>query len=225
MEDEELQTLDDSLDEAELQAIEDSLDEETLRAMEEALAEVEAEANREKSDDELLARYIKDVTLAEELAALADLKAAPPEGVTPERVTEILAHPEESPFFETIKSIRGKKDVYYYDSANMTDHFAKIQSIMQEKDILESIASAARHDCKIYPRPVKVTAMMDSPYFFTKGEIFGALEAMKQTEEYQDIDTVTASNGKICIYSSKYMSKKYAQALCEEMEVEWINHL
>lgn len=225
MDDEELQTLDDGLNEAELQAIEDSLDEETLRAMEEALNEVEAEANREKSDDELVASYIKDITLAEELAALADLKAAPPEGVAPERLTEILAHPEESPFFETIKSIQGKKDVYYYDSANMTDHFAKIQSIMQDKDILASIASAARHDCKIYPRPVKLTAMMDSPYFFTKGEISGALERMKQTEEYQDIDTVTASNGKVCIYSSKYMSKKYAQALCEEMEVEWINHL
>lgn len=225
MDDEELEMLDDDLDDAELQAIADSLDEETLRAMEEALQEVEAENNRVKSDDELLASYIKEVTLAEELAAFKDLTQTPPEGVTPERAAEILAKPEESPFFESIRSVKGKKDVYYYDSDNMTEHFAKIQSIMQEKDILESIASAARHDCKIYPRPVKMTAMMDSPYFFTKGEIFAALEGMKQTEEYQDIDTVTASNGKICIYSSKYMSKKYAQALCEEMEVEWVNHL
>lgn len=44
---------------------------------------------------------------------------------------------------------------------------------------------------------------------------------MKLDNRYSDIGTVTASNGGVCLYSSEYMSEKYAQALCEEIEVEW----
>ncbi len=209
----------------ELESFESQLDPETLKAMEDALNAVEAERNRVKTDDELLAKYIKDVTLAEKLVEYDDVLQNPPEGVTKERVQEILAHPEASEFFATIKTVKGAKETYYYDGEHMTDHYAVVQASLQDKNILAAIAAAARHDCKIYPRPVKMTAMMDSPYCYTEDEVMGALARMRETEEYQDIGTVTASNGKICIYSSQYMSKKYAQALCEEMEVEWINHL
>ena len=222
---EELDELEELTEDAEMDDFAASLDPETLAAMEAALDAAEAEHNRVKTDDELLARYIEDVTLSEELAPLSEMLANPPEGVTPERVKEILAAPEASAFFAAIRMVQSEKDTYYYDSQNMTDHFAHVQMTLQDKDIMAAIASAVRHDCQLYPRPVPVSALVDMPYCYTPEEVESALAKMKHLEAYQDIDTVTASNGKVDIYSSKYMSKKYARALCEEAEVEWIEHL
>ena len=225
---EELEEVDELEELSEDQELEDfaaGLDPETLAAMEAALDAAEAEHNRVKTDDEILARYIEDVTLSEELASLSEMLKNPPEGLTADRVKEILAATESSTFFAAIHMVKSKKDTYYYDSENMTDHFARVQMTLQDKDIMAAIAAAVRHDCQLYPRPVPVSSLMDMPYCYTQDEITSALNKMKSTEEYKDIDTVTASNGKVDIYSSKYMSKKYARALCEEIEVEWIEHL
>lgn len=209
----------------ELEAIENSLSEETLKAMEEALEKVEAEKNREHTESEIIAKYITDTTRKEKLVTYSSITLNPPEGVSRESVKEILKNIKENEFFSTIAVIKCKKNTYYYDTQYMTDRYATVQSLIEEKDILSTIAAAVRHDCKTYPRPLRMVVLLNSPYYYSEDEILGALARMKLSEDYNDIDTVTASNGKMCIYSSLYMSKKYAKAICEQMEVEWVKNL
>ncbi len=213
------------MNDKELEAIENGLSEETLKAMEEALDAAEKEKNRKFTEEELMAKHINEVTHSEKLVAYSVVTLSPPEGVSKERAREILKNIGNDDALASIKSIKGSKDIYYYDSDIMTDRFAEVQSLIQDKNILETIASAVRHDCKVYPRPLRMKVLLDSPYFYSEDEILGALARMKLSEDYSDIDTVSASNGKICIYSTLYMSKKYAKALCEEMEVEWMRNL
>ena len=213
------------MNEKELEIFESNLDEETLKAMEEALNAVEEDSNREKSEEELLARFIQKTTREEKLVALNAVALAPPEGVSRENVKKILRNMENSEFFADIKSVKGIKDTYFYDTNKMTDHFAVVQASIQDKNILSAIANAVRHDCKTYPRPVSMKSLKENPYFYSDDEILGAIARMKFDENYKDIDVVTASNGNMCFYSSLYMSKVYAQALCEQIEVEWVNCL
>ncbi|MEG0541334.1 MAG: hypothetical protein RR461_11565, partial [Angelakisella sp.] len=181
----------------------------------------EAEKTKEVSPGELLAKHIREQTKREKVVAFSVVTLSVPDGLTREQVRNLLKDPASDPAMASIAVIKGSKDIYFYDQELMTERFATVQSLIEDKDILATVASAARHECKVYPRPLRVQSLMDSPYFYSEDEVLGALARMKITDTYEDIDTVTASNGKMCIYSSLYMSKKYAQALCEQLEVEW----
>lgn len=213
----------DEQEKAELEAIEAAMDPEIIAAMDAALEKVEAD--RQKAEDAspgaLLAEYITEQSQQERVVPRSVVTLSPPQGVTREQVKELLADSSADKAMLSVALVKGSKDVYYYDSQLMTERFATVQSLIEDKDILATVAAAARHDCKLYPRPLRVRVLTDSPYFFSEDEVLGALARMNGREDYADIDIVTASNGKLCIYSTTFMSKKYAQALCEEMEVTW----
>lgn len=210
-------------EEQELREIEAALDPEIVAAMDAALAQVEVEQQQAQSASPgaILARYIRDLSAQERVVAFSAVTLCPPEGLTREQVRELLANSATDDAMLSIALVKGSKDVYYYDSGLMTQRFATVQSLIEDKDILATVAAAARHDCKVYPRPLRVQVLLGGPYFYSEDEVLGALARMNGREEYADIATVAASNGKLCIYSTTFMSKKYAQALCEEMEVTW----
>lgn len=203
-----------------LKKIEEHMDAETLEAIDKALDEVEKEQTSTLTPSQILADYIRKINATEKLVCFSKIKLQPPEGLTKEKIVEIVSNLEQDAALNGIKKIDGKKDIYLYDSKMWTERFAAVQALLEDKDILATIAATARHDCKVYPRPLRTIALMDSPYFYTKDEILGAIARLKLEEGYEDIDTVKASNGNICIYSSEFMSKKYAQSLCEYLEVE-----
>lgn len=212
----------DEQEKAELAAIEAALSPDIIAAMDAALDKVEAEQRDESpTPGSLLAKHIEEQSRQERVTAYSAVTLSPPEGVTREEARELLADIANNSTMLSIALVKGNKDVYYYDSGLMTERFATVQSLIEDKDILATVAAAARHDCKLYPRPTRMVSLMGSPYFYSEDEVLGALARMNGREDYADIATVTASNGKICIYSETYMSKKYAQALCEEMEVTW----
>lgn len=212
--------MDKDLKEQELDALEQQLDEETLKAIEEALDAEEQKRSKEPTKGEVLANYILEESKVGKVVAYSVISLSPPEGLEKNEVKELLADTTADVALASIGMVAGKKDRYYYNTDHMTERFATVQSLIEDKDILATVAAAARHDCRVYPRPVRVLSLMDSPYFYSGDEILGAIARMKGIPEYEDIDTVTASNGNMCIYSSQYMSKKYANALCEEIEVE-----
>lgn len=213
----------DEQEKAELAAIEASLSPDIIAAMDAALDKVEAEQQQDDnaSPGSLLAKYIEEQSKQERVTARSAVTLSPPEGVTREQAKALLTDLSADSAMLSVALVKGSKDVYYYDSGLMTQRFATVQSLIEDKDILATVAATARHDCKLYPRPTRMVSLMDSPYFYSEDEVLGALARMNGREDYGDIATVTASNGKICIYSETYMSKKYAQALCEEMEVTW----
>lgn len=121
---------------------------------------------------------------------------------------------------ERIAMTRGAKDRYYYDASIMTAEYARLDALLEDKDILKTIASVTRSDCKLYPRPTEFSKMMGYPFRFSLDEVEGAAARMQLHDEYQDIGVVQASNGAKAFYSSQHIKEGYARSLLEASEVE-----
>lgn len=191
-------------------------EEETLSP--EELARLEAQ---EKLDT--FVNYIYHQTSKSKVMGEKALKLTPPDGLTQQEVADFLQQiqgDEKAEELQDIKIIEGKKDRYYYDCSIMTLHYAKIDAMLEDKDILHTIAQITRSDSKLYPRPTQFKKLRNTPFRFSQDEILGAVARMKMEEGYEDIDVVTASNGEKATFSTTYLSKKYAQALIESIEVE-----
>ncbi len=205
--------------EEELAGYEAALSPYVLAAFEEAMDKVEAERNREKSAEELLYKHICAINKRESLVVRNEILMHPPEGVTREEAQYLLDNRGDYEDLGKIEEIKGQKGTYYYNGVMWTTRFATVQALLLDKDILATIATIVRTDCKRYPRPTRVAVFMGAPYFFSEDEILGALARMKFEEGYSDIDTVTTSNGKKSIYSTLHMSERYAKVLAEDLEV------
>ena len=182
----------------------------------------ETPAPPEESPAQRLAAAIWRTTADSHVTPLKRLKLSPPEGVTAEEAAALLlavGTPEADPALEKIAFIRGKKDLYFYETTLMTAHFAELDSLIMDKDILRTIATVTRSDCRLYPRPTQFSKLRAYPFYYSEDEILGAAARMKDSEEYADIGVVTASNGGKGFYSSQVISKQYAQALIEFAEV------
>lgn len=210
------------LDQNESEELIKNLDIKTIEAFEEAMEKVAEEYERERSNPEILREYIQGQNSREQLVSINKITNEEIEELELEKeeIKEILNNFENYQELEGVEIIKREKDSYLYDTSLWTRQYALTAVILEEGNILEAIAERTRKDCKIYPRPVQVTALKLPPYAYTDDEIYGALEKMKADQNYSDIDTVTASNGGICIYSKDHMSEKYAKSLCEEIEVE-----
>lgn len=187
---------------------------------------VEAAPQEEvKTPGQLLLEHIRDITAQSQVAALGAMLLHPPADLTREQVTELLADPLTDEALADVAFVPGKRDKYYYFKPYMTEHYAAYTAVpLAEKDVLETIAKTVRYNCKRYPRPTSYRQLKDSPYFFSEDVILGAAARMQLDERYQDIRTVTASNGCPCFYSSDIMSERYARSLAEMSEVERYAH-
>ncbi len=211
-------------EELELEKIKATIPKETMLAFEEALEKVEAEMNRKKSQAEILMNYINSENKKSLVASHSLLLLKPPTGLKKEEILSLIKEKSNYPELSDLVAIKTEQNLFYYNDKMLSERFATVQSLIQSKDILATIASTVRHDCKTYPRPTPLTSFTSFPYFYSKDEVLGAIARMSNADEYKDIDTVTASNGNLCIFSSLHMSKKYANALAEWEEVERRNN-
>lgn len=212
------------LDESEKEYLVENLDMKTIQAFEQGLESAEEELTRPKEDTELILDYISDKNLKEDLASYSEMIENPPQGLESNQVEEILSNIEKYEDLNIIHWIDRDDKTYYFNSYLMTGQFASTAVLLKENDVLEIIASRTRRDCKTYPRPLQVSALNNPPYNYSKDQVLQAIDQMENDDKYQDIKTVEASNGGVCIYSDDHMSEKYAKALCEEIEVNWIRH-
>ncbi len=184
---------------------------------------VPVEVTEENIGAQVLYSHLRTRTIAWKTTGLKDLTMHRPEGLDKEALTALVALigtekcPEE---LKAIGSIKGRKDTYYYEKTLMTPQYADIDVLVQEKDILRTIASVTRNDSALYPIPTLFSKLMDVPFKMTMDEILGAASRMKFEEQYADIGVVTASNGGKGFYSSQSLTEKYAQSLIEWYEVE-----
>lgn len=117
-----------------------------------------------------------------------------------------------------IKSVKGNKDIYFYSSQNMSDNYAMIASLVEEKDLVETLASMTRFNCKTYPVPTPLVYFERSPYLATPAQLDRALSVMSQNESYSDIKVFENSKKLKYLYSEELMSERYAKALAEDEE-------
>lgn len=166
----------------------------------------------ERKPAELLAEYIRNRSAAAQLTPKKPLAEEEPQ--LEEMLTEM--HAEES--CQDIVSVEGKKDEYFYSNENMANNYAMIAMLVLEKDLPRTIAHMVRFNCKTYPSPTPLYYFMRSPYSYTKTQLDQALRMIQKDPQTADIQTVTAFNGVLYMYSDKIMSQKYAKVLADDGE-------
>lgn len=185
--------------------------------------ELTHEQQAEQAAAALLAQTVYDRTAQNLVAPRKWLLKQQPQELEAGLFQKLLREVDEENPREELKNlalIKGKKDSYYYDASIMTPEFAKVQALIEDKDMLATIAEVTRRDCELYPRPAPFSKFAGYPFRFSMDELEGAAARMQLSEEYRDIGVVKASNGASAFYSSKSMSMVYARSLFEEIEVE-----
>lgn len=170
-----------------------------------------------------LYKFLRARTIESKTTSKKQLTMAPPESISREEMSALLAMlgTEQSPAeLADIAWINGRKDIFYYEKTLMTVQYAELDAMIQEKDLLHTIATVTRSDCKLYPMPTQFSKLKDVPFRMSEDELLGAAARMMFEPEYEDIKVCTASNGGKAFYSTKYLTPGYAQSLIEWEEVE-----
>lgn len=171
--------------------------------------EYEEPVEEEKSKEDLLWEYISMRSLGSLLTSRKDLEED-------EELDETLEKMYEK--YSDIATIEGQKDLYYYSTSNMSDNYAMIAMLVEEKDLARIISEMVRWNAKTYPCPTPIYYFQNSPYNYSMDQIDMALEKIKSIEDYKDIESLTTKNNKLYLYSTLHMSRKYANALAESTE-------
>jgi len=121
--------------------------------------------------------------------------------------------------YSDIAELKGKESRYFYSKKEMTEIYAKLIYRIEEKDILNMVADRIRTDSKRYPKTTNSNVFLNEPYNLKKDELAEIYRQLKTTDDYKDIKESIASNGVVCVYSEKFLSQTYADALTELEEV------
>ncbi|HHY59445.1 MAG TPA: hypothetical protein GX504_02410 [Clostridia bacterium] len=166
----------------------------------------------EKTRAQLLADFIRERSMGAQLTSKKLLAGEE------ENLEELLQAVKEDESCSDIVSVKGDKDEYFYSNRYMSDNFAMIAALVEEKNLPKTIAHMVRWNCKTYPTPTPLRYFMASPYYYTEPQINRALDVIKQREEYRDIQEITTGNNVRYLYSTLHMSERYARALAEQAE-------
>ena len=69
----------------------------------------------------------------------------------------------------TSLSRAGAKDTYYYSSANMSDNYAMIAQLIEDKDLCVMVAEMVRFNARVYPSATPLQYFRRSPYGLDAG--------------------------------------------------------
>lgn len=170
------------------------------------------EEEEEKPKYLLLADFIRKRSMG---SLLTSRKSLLEEDQTIEETIEIMAAEEDT---QDIVSIHSDKDIYYYSTEHMSDNYAMIAMLVEEKDLSRTIAEMVRWNCKTYPCPTPIYYFHKKPYSCADDEIDIALTHLTKDEKYKDIGELYTGNNVRYFYSTLHMTEKYAKALAESTE-------
>ncbi|GAA4653876.1 hypothetical protein GCM10023142_10140 [Anaerocolumna aminovalerica] len=176
---------------------------------------VEPEDQNEAENEEMteamkLADYIRLRSAAGNLTKYASLKKEI------EEVDQILMEIKKDEACEDIVYKEGQNDKYYYSKLNMSDNYAMISSLVEDKDLVTTIVNMVRFNSKTYPAPTPVTYFEKHPYYATRPQIERAYTVLSGKEENSDIERFTNNKNVDFLFSTKFMTPKYAKALAHE---------
>ena len=176
---------------------------------------VEPEDQNQAEQEEIteamkLAEYIRLRSAAGNLTKYASLK----EEI--EEVDRILMEMKKDEACEDIAYKEGQKDKYYYSQLNMSDNYAMIASLVEDKDLVTTIVNMVRFNSKTYPAPTPITYFEQHPYYVTRPQIERAYAVLSGKEENSDIERFTNNKNVDFLFSTKFLTPKYAKALAHE---------
>ncbi len=170
------------------------------------------EDEEELTESRKLADYIRIRSGAGNLTGYASLK----EEV--EEADQLLEEIREDEDCKDIAYKEGKKDRYYYSQQNMSDNYAMIAVLVEDKDLTATMVHMVRFNSKTYPAPTPLSYFERHPYYATKPQIERAYQVLSGNAENADIQRFTNNRNLDFLFSTEFLSPKYAKALAHEDE-------
>ena len=156
-----------------------------------------------------LAGYIRSRSAAALVTAHAQLLSEV------ENADELLAQMPQDPQCEDIVSRTGAKDTYYYSSANMSDNYAMIAQLIEDKDLCVMFAEMVRFNARIYPSATPLKYFQRSPYGLAPEVIEQTWKSMQERPEFSDIEELTNNQNERFLFSTKHLTRRYAKAISD----------
>ena len=156
-----------------------------------------------------LAGYIRSRSAAALVTAHAQLISEV------ENADELLAQMPQDPQCEDIVSRAGAKDTYYYSSANMSDNYAMIAQLIEDRDLCVMFAEMVRFNARIYPSATPLRYFQRSPYGLAPDEIEQTWKTMQGRPEFADIEELTNNQNERFLFSTQYLTRRYAKAISD----------
>lgn len=132
-----------------------------------------------------------------------------------ENADELLAQMPQDPQCEDIVSRTGAKDTYYYSSANMSDNYAMIAQLIEDRDLCVMFAEMVRFNARIYPSATPLRYFQRSPYGLAPDEIEQTWKTMQGRPEFSDIEELTNNQNERFLFSTQYLTRRYAKAISD----------
>ena len=182
----------------------------------------EAEGDPYANQPTVTAPELPELTPAQELAGYIRSRSAAAL-VTPhallvsevENADELLAQMPADPQCADIVSRTGAKDTYYYSSANMSDNYAMIAQLIEDRDLCVMVAEMVRFNARVYPSATPLRYFRRSPYDLTQEAIEQTWQAMQGRPEYADIEELTNNQNERFLFSTKHLTRRYAKAISD----------
>lgn len=156
-----------------------------------------------------LAGYIRSRSAAALVTAHAQLTSEV------ENADELLAQMPQDPQCEDIVSRTGAKDTYYYSSANMSDNYAMIAQLIEDRDLCVMFAEMVRFNARIYPSATPLRYFQRSPYGLAPDEIEQTWKTMQGRSEFADIEELTNNQNERFLFSTQHLTRRYAKAISD----------
>jgi hypothetical protein len=118
-----------------------------------------------------------------------------------------------------VESIREGETDYLFSTRFMTRRYAEFAALAQTGETAEIIARTVRDESATYPRPTLVDVFAQHPYSMPQDEIAAAVTEVADSTTYPDIERVSASDGSVFLFSSRYMNRDQARSLAEWIAV------
>ena len=147
----------------------------------------EAEGDPYADQPTVTAPELPELTPAQELAGYIRARSAAAL-ITPhallleevENADELLAQMPADPQCTDIVTRAGAKDTYYYSNANMSDNYAMIAQLIEDKDLCVMFAEMVRFNARIYPSATPLKYFQRSPYGLAPEVIEQTWKAMQE---------------------------------------------
>ena len=132
-----------------------------------------------------------------------------------ENADELLAQMPADPQCEDITTRKGAKDTYYYSTANMSDNYAMIAQLIEDKDLCVMFAEMVRFNARIYPSATPLKYFQRSPYGLAPEVIEQTWKAMQENPAYADIEELTNNQNERFLFPTKPLPRRYAKAISD----------
>ena len=132
-----------------------------------------------------------------------------------ENADELLAQMPQDPQCADIETRTGAKDTYYYSNANMSDNYAMIAQLIEDKDLCVMMAEMVRFNARVYPSATPLRYFRRSPYGLTQETIEQTWQTMQGRPEFADIEELTNNENERFLFSTKHLTRRYAKAISD----------